>query len=89
MFDGRAFHSLAVGGGNYFNQSISFITDKLHPYKSSNKKPSYLERVHIQYISPVLPQGRRKQTVTPYNTMQDHIVRFCSTLHKYVCMFSN
>ena len=25
-------------------QSISFIADKLHPYK----KPSYLERVHIQ-----------------------------------------
>ena len=34
----------------------------------------------------MLPQGRPKQTVTPYNTMQDHITRFCNTLHKmYAC----
>ena len=44
-----AVHIIAVISINQsINQSISFIADKLHPYKSSNKKPSYLERVHIQ-----------------------------------------
>ena len=74
------------------NQLILLRINYIHiSCNISHQKSRYLERVYIQYISPMLPQGRRKQTVTPYNTrpMQDHITRFGNTLHKYVCMFTN
>ena len=53
---------------------------------TSRQKSRYPERVYIQYIYPMLPQGRSKQTVTPYNTMQDHITRFCTNnIIMYAC----
>ena len=72
-------------------QSINqFILLRINYIHTSHQKSRYLERVYIQYNSPMLPQGRRKQTVTPYNTMQDHIKRLCSTLHKnmYACFLN-
>ena len=42
--------------------------------------------IDVCFVMHVMQEPQGEQC---YNTMQDHITRFCNTLHKYVCMFSN